>query len=168
MKELLLKTGLKCRAILHAVLQRLFRLAGKELTDAAFEQILQFLKFCIVGFSNTAVSLIVYYIVVFINKAWYLAGTVAGFILSVLNSYLLNSKFVFHKQDEKARTLLRSFLAYSSNLLLVTFMLWLLVDKLHLSPYLAPFVNMAVTVPLNFLLNKFWVMKKRPKKEDPS
>ena len=146
--------------ILCTVLQKAARLFGKELTEQTLEKIMQFVKFGMVGVLNTAVSFITYYAVILIRRDWYMFGGVAGFILSVLNSYYWNSKFVFKKQDEKIRTLIRTFVAYSSNLMLGTVLLWLLVERLGISPFLAPFFNLLITVPLNFLLNKFWVMKK--------
>ena len=152
--------------VIRAVLALLMRAAGRELTEPVFQRISQFVKFGIVGVMNTMISLTVYYIFVLISSELYLIGSVAGFVLSVLNAFYWNSNYVFKKSDEKLRTLIRTFVAYGSNLLLGTFMLWLLVDKCRLSHFIAPMINLMITVPLNFLLNKFWVMKKSHKRAD--
>ncbi|MDO4862849.1 MAG: GtrA family protein [Ruminococcus sp.] len=152
--------------VIRAVLNLLMRAAGRELSESAFGRISQFVKFGIVGVMNTMISLIVYYIFVFISKELYLIGSAAGFVLSVLNAFYWNSNYVFKKNDEKLRTLIRTFIAYGSNLLIGTLMLWLLVDKCGLSHFIAPMINLMITVPLNFLLNKFWVMKKSHKRAD--
>lgn len=154
--------------VLYAVCARCMRLFGRELTRAQFQPFLQFVKFGIVGVSNTFISLAVYYAVILYRRDWYIAGNIAGFIVSVLNSYYWNSKYVFKMQEDRLRTLIRTFAAYGTNLLLGTFLLWLFVKKLGISPFLAPIFNLLITVPLNFVLNKFWVMKKHPAKDDVS
>ena len=130
-----------------------------KLSEEQWQGLFQFVKFCLVGVSNTAISLAVYYIFVMINKEWYIIGNAVGFVVSVLNSYFWNSKFVFKKQDEKTKTIIKTFLAYGTNLAISTCLLYLLVDVLSLSEYVAPILNLIVTIPLNYILNKFWVMK---------
>ena len=49
--------------------------------------LLQMIKFGLVGASNTLISMAVYYGFVWIYRDYYLAGQVAGFLLSVLNAY---------------------------------------------------------------------------------
>lgn len=150
--------------VIRTLLNLLMRAVGRELTEPVFQRISQFVKFGIVGVMNTMISLIVYYIFVLISNELYLIGSVAGFVLSVLNAFYWNSNYVFQKSDEKLKTLLRTFIAYGSNLLIGSFMLWLLVGKCGLSYFIAPMINLMITIPLNFLLNKFWVMKKSHKR----
>ena len=45
--------------IAHAVLNLFFKLIGKELTQSQFDAFMQFVKFGIVGVSNTVISCIV-------------------------------------------------------------------------------------------------------------
>lgn len=145
--------------IIRAVIGGILKIFGKNLTEQQWQAFMQFVKFCIVGISNTAISLAIYYIFVLVNKELYILGNVCGFIVSVLNSYFWNSRFVFKKRDEKGKTLVKTFLAYGTNLLVGTGMLYLLINALKLSEYIAPLINLVVTIPLNFVLNKFWVMK---------
>lgn len=145
--------------IVGAVVKAVFKMAGRRLTDEQLVKILQFAKFCLVGLSNTAISFVVYYIFLFIDRDLYIIGNAAGFIVSVLNSYFWNSRFVFNKRSEKGKTILKTFVAYSTNLILGTVLLYLMVDIIGISEYIAPFFNLIITVPLNYLLNKKWVMK---------
>ena len=69
-------------------------------------------------------------------------------------------------REDRLRTLIKTFCAYGTNLLLGAVLLWLFVERLGISPFLAPILNLMITVPLNFVLNKFWVMKKRPEKKE--
>lgn len=120
----------------------------------------QFIKFGIVGISNTAISLVIYYIFVFIDKDLYIAGNTAGFIVSVLNAYYWNNKYVFCKTEkDNTKPLIKTFVAYGSTFLLGTAFLFLMVNYVGISEILTPLINLLVTVPLNFLLNKFWAFR---------
>lgn len=168
MKEHLQKLWDRFAGLLYAVCAGFLKLFHKDLTKEQFQPVLQFVKFGIVGVSNTLIALAVYYAVILYRRDWYIAGNILGFVVSVLNSYYWNSKYVFKMQEDRLRTLIRTFAAYGTNLLLGTFLLWLFVEKLGISPFIAPVINLVITVPLNFVLNKFWVMKKRPSKDDAS
>lgn len=146
--------------IVLTVLGFIFKIFGKTLTEEQGKGFMQFVKFCLVGVSNTAISLGVYYIFVVIDARLYILGNAVGFVVSVLNSYFWNSKFVFKKEDERAKTIVKTFVAYGTNLIIGTALLYLLVDILEVSEFIAPLLNLIVTIPLNYVLNKFWVMKK--------
>lgn len=147
--------------VVRAVVGGFLRLFGKKLSEEQWAAFMQFVKFCVVGVSNTLISFGVYCVFVLINKDLYLVGNAVGFVVSVLNSYIWNSRFVFKKQDERVKTITKTFLAYGTNLLIGSALLYVFVDVLGISEFIAPILNLAVTIPLNFLLNKFWVMKKR-------
>ncbi len=143
----------------RAVLGFFLKIIGKELSEKQWQSFMQFIKFCLVGVSNTAISLGIYYIFVAVNRDFYIVGNIVGFVVSVLNSYFWNSRFVFKKRDEKGKTIIKTFVAYSTNLIIGTLMLYLLVDVLNISAFIAPLINLLITIPLNYFLNKKWVMK---------
>ncbi len=145
--------------VVRAVAGSFLKLIGKELTEQQWQGFMQFVKFCLVGVSNTAISLIVYYIFVMISKELYIVGNAAGFVVSVLNSYFWNSNFVFKKKDERTKTIVKTFLAYGTNLVIGTGLLYLFVNIIGISEFIAPLLNLIITIPLNFVMNKFWVMK---------
>ena len=120
----------------------------------------QFTKFGLVGVSNTAISLAIYYAFIFINPALYIVGNTVGFVVSVLNSYYWNNKYVFQKSEQgHLKTILKTFMAYGSTFVLGTILLFVMVEILGISKYLAPIINLIITIPLNFLINKFWAFK---------
>lgn len=127
----------------------------------------QFVKFGLVGVTNTLVYYACYSILVRLGCHYALANGI-GFVISVLNSYLWNSLFVFKKDAEKdegkkrstAATLVKTFISYAlTGLVLQTFLLHLLIDIAGISKYIAPLLCVCVTTPLNFLLNKFWTFR---------
>ena len=123
----------------------------------------QFVKFGIVGVINNAISLAVYYLVVHFNSELYLAGNALGFLVSTLNAYLLNSRFVFQDKDKKAFSsvqLWKTYAMYTFSLCISMALLYVLVQWLSVSEKIAPIYSLMITVPLNFMLNRFWVYKK--------
>lgn len=121
----------------------------------------QFVKFGMVGVTNTFLSLLIYYILIYFSIHYIIANTV-GFFCSVINAYYWNSKFVFKKiQNERnhIRSFIKVFISYASTFLLGSGVLFLCVDVFHLAEIIAPIISLCITVPLNFLLNKLWAMK---------
>ena len=126
--------------------------------------VLQFMKFGIVGISNTLVSLIVYYIFIYFGIHYIIANT-AGFILGTINAYFWNNKYVFKILEKEkrshAKTGVKVFITYGITYLLSTILLLLWVDILGISQTIAPILNVFITTPLNFMMNKFWAFSER-------
>jgi putative flippase GtrA len=122
--------------------------------------VIQFAKFGLVGVLNTAISLVIYYAFLFINPTLYILGNTVGFVVSVLNSYYWNNKYVFQKSEQgHLKTILKTFMAYGLTFVLGTILLFLMVELLGISKYIAPIINLVFTIPLNFMINKFWAFK---------
>ena len=123
----------------------------------------QFLKFALVGLSNTLIAYLVYAFCVYIGLHYLLANAIA-FAVSVLNAYYWSDRFVFRKGEGELRsaiwTLFKTYLAYgSTGLLLASVLLWLYVDRLGISEYIAQLLVLVITIPLNFIINKYWSFK---------
>ena len=126
-------------------------------------EVYQFIKFGIVGASNTLIAYVIYSICVYIGIQYLLANAI-GFFISVLNAYYWSDRFVFKKGEGESRsaiwTLAKTYVAYgSTGLLLASILLYLYVDKLHISEYIAQLLVLVITIPLNFIINKFWSFK---------
>ena len=123
---------------------------------------IQFVKFGIVGLSNTLISYVVYVAGVRFGMH-YLLASILGFVISVLNSFYWNNKYVFGQGKEVRnllKTLLKTFMAYAfTGLVLANILLYIWVDILGISEYLGPLINLVVTVPLNFVINKLWAFR---------
>jgi putative flippase GtrA len=124
------------------------------------EAVTQFIKFSVIGASNTLVNMAVYAIVVFLAPALYLLGNVLGWALGVLNSYFWNNRYVF--KDAQGKTLAKlgkMYASYAAGLALSTLLLYIYVDILGIQELIAYLLTIVFTVPVNFLLNKFWAFK---------
>ena len=124
--------------------------------------LIQFVKFGIVGLSNTLISYVVYVAGVRFGMH-YLLASILGFVIRVLNSFYWNNKYVFGQGKEERnllKTLLKTFMAYAfTGLVLANILLYIWVDILGISEYLGPLINLVVTVPLNFVINKLWAFR---------
>ncbi len=124
----------------------------------------QFIKFGIVGLSNTALSYIIYAALVYVGL-YYITASVIAFVLSVLNSFFWNNKYVFKPGDDQQRrgiwgALIKTYISYSfTGLVLSNILLYFFVDILHISEYIAPLIGLVITIPVNFVLNKKWAFK---------
>jgi putative flippase GtrA len=122
-----------------------------------------------VGVSNTAVSYIVYIIAILITNSFcdiewdYAIGQIAGFVVSVFWGYCLNRRWVFKPENESfASGLIKFYLSYMfTGLVLNSVLLYLWVECLGVSKYIAPFINIIFTMPINYILNKCWTFRRR-------
>jgi len=87
----------------------------------------QFLKFGAVGVSNTAVSLGVYYFCIWFGVHYLVANTFA-WLISVLNSFFWNYRYVFSTQTWWPKALWKTYASYGGSFLLTVFLLYILVD----------------------------------------
>ena len=150
----------------------------------------QFIKFGIIGAFNTVVSYTVYSISYHLFNFSAQISNVFGFVISVFSAFLLQGRFVFNDGGEKRvwwKVLIKTYASYAfTGLVLTSFLLWLWLDLIDLGQYfgtasvylsevginmsgtdiaasVAPFMNMVITIPLNFLINKFWAYKSTKK-----
>lgn len=138
---------------------KLFSKLGIHTKEDFYKLVKQFFKFGIVGLSNTVISLGMYYLLVFFNVNYIVANTIA-FVVSVLNAYYWNNKYVFNKKEKgHGKSMVKVFASYGSTFLLSTGLLFLMVNILGISELIAPLINLIITIPLNFILNKFWAFK---------
>ncbi len=148
-----------------------FRLVKKEYTKEAHDTLMQFVKFGIVGVSNTVISYLLYTVsLLLIRKAGlfssidYVLAQIIAFVLSVLWSFYWNNKMVFVMGEGETRNLwkalIKTYISYSfTGLFLNSILIVLWVKVFHISEFIAPIINLLVSVPLNFIINKFWAFK---------
>lgn len=151
----------------------------------------QFIKFGLVGVSNTLISELIYVIIVLL-KGNYLFASFMGFVISVLNAYYWSNKYVFKEEPEGEKrvwwqVLAKTYVAYFWGFLVNAVMLVVWIDVLHIANYMEPavdflteagittfdaqvlgnlvaeFINLLIVTPMNFLINKFWAYNQKKK-----
>lgn len=64
------------------------------------------------------------------------------------------------KIREELRLYFKTFVAYGATFVLSSVLLFLMVQIIGISQMVAPIINLAITTPLNFIINKFWTFTK--------
>lgn len=157
-------------ALLNPFFKMVAKLIGRNFGQEKMLVLGQFIKFGVVGLSNTLLSYVIYLLawkglgtLGFQSTTRYLLAQVLAFILGVLWSFYWNNKVVFTGSTSARRrwvVLMKTFLSYSfTGLFLNSFLLMLWVQVFQISELVAPLLNLVISVPLNFLLNKYWAFK---------
>ena len=147
------------------ILKFIFGILHINVSDEKVEAFAQFIKFCIVGLSNTLLSYGIYLLMLFLlrplNLSWdYFVASFLSFVLSVLWSFFWNNRFVFKNKESSQsiwKSLLKTYLSYAfTGIVLGNLLLFVFVALLGIPKEIAPLLGLVITVPLNFLLNKYW------------
>ena len=166
LERLIQKAVMACGKILHV----------KNTEDIA-EQTTQFIKFCMVGVTNSAVSYAVNIGTLFMLsrihpglKFDYIIANTTAFLISVYWSFFWNSRKVFHFGDRdratRRKALLKTYMCYAfTGILLNNILSTFWIRVLGVSKLVAPLLNLMFTIPLNYLTNKNWAFAERRDKK---
>lgn len=148
-----------------------FKIIKKDLTDKKRQTFKEFLQFGLVGVSNTIISYLLYVVtLLLVSKSGvkfdYIIANIVSWLLSVLWSFYWNNKFVFKKEEGEKRNiwaaLFKTYVSYGFTGLILNNMLSVLwVSVLHISKMLAPIINLVISIPINFFMNKLWAFGKK-------
>lgn len=154
---------------IYAILKKVMKKFNKEWPESFFETIIQFVKFGIVGLSNTVLSYILNVLVLLVLQSFevkwdFVVGNMVAFVLSVLWSFYWNNRLVFKEETCEKRSvwkvLMKTYIAYGFTGIILNNLLSLLwISVFGISKYIAPLLNLILSVPLNFIINKFWAFR---------
>ena len=154
-----------------------------QLQQGKLAPLIQFIKFGLVGVSNTVISYgveMMCYYVLFRSVTWdeqfkVILVTALAFIVSVTNSYYWNSRFVFRQNGKRSvanhlKSYCKTVACYALTGLVLSPAVKLWLVSLTAPYWLASIVALVFNIPLNFLMNKFWAFgeKKREKSTENS
>lgn len=130
-----------------------------NLIQKLFYKYERFIKFAIVGFGNLFVSLLTYYILIYFSINYQIAN-IGGFITGSLNGYIWNRIWVFKNSKKNLSSIVKFYFSYLSTWLLSAILLYIWIEIFNISDKIAPIINVAITTPINYFMNKYWVFKK--------
>jgi putative flippase GtrA len=121
--------------------------------------VVQFVKFGIVGISNTLLTFAVYTLLLKVFGVWYLAASAIGFSAGAVNGFLLNRRWTFRGHVGDALTPVRWTVVQVCGLGLNEGLLFLFVHDVHIDKLLAQaFATAAVTIT-TFTANRAWTFR---------
>ncbi|HEX5223664.1 MAG TPA: GtrA family protein [Solirubrobacteraceae bacterium] len=116
----------------------------------------QFVKFGIVGVSNTLLTFLVYTLLLKVFGVWYLAASAIGFIVGTTNSFLLNRRWTFAEHVGDSMTPVRWAVVQGCGLGLNLALLALFVGGAGLDELLGQGVATVIVTVSTFFANRHW------------
>lgn len=114
----------------------------------------EFLRFLIMGGTNTIVAYAIY--LVLLNWMRYEFAYTIGYGVGIVMAYTLSAMFVFRKPMRK-RSAIRFPLVYVAQFLVSLGLLRLAVEVIHIPQWAALAFAVVLTIPVTFLLSR-WVL----------
>src|SRR5271163_2505743 len=121
--------------------------------------VVQFVKFGIVGVSNTLLTLVVYTVLLKVFGVWYLAASAIGFAVGATNGFLLNRRWTFREHVGDALTPVRWGIVQSGGLAVNEGLLYVFVHDAQLDKLVAQVCATAVVTVTTFFVNRAWTFR---------
>jgi putative flippase GtrA len=119
---------------------------------------IKIIKFCIVGGINTLITLTLFYTLNKILGVNYIFSTVIGYLIGMVNSYILNKKWTFHDDNKRVVFQFAKFAVFNSiSLGINLFIMYIFVDKLYLDSMLSQICATGFSTLSNFIGSKIIV-----------
>jgi putative flippase GtrA len=122
----------------------------------------QFVKFGIVGVSNTVLSLAVYAVLLKAFGVAYLAASAAAFAVGTVNGFLWNSRWTFREHVGDALTPVRWFVVQGCGLAVNEGLVFVFVHDAGLDKLVGQVCTTAVVTVCTFVANRAWTFRMHP------
>ncbi|HWX45868.1 MAG TPA: GtrA family protein [Solirubrobacteraceae bacterium] len=122
----------------------------------------QFVKFGIVGVSNTVLSLVVYTVLLKGFGMWYLAASAIGFAVGTVNGFLWNRRWTFRGHVGDALTPVRWFVVQGCGLVANLGLVFVFVHDAGMDKLLGQACATGIVVVFTFLANRAWTFRMHP------
>jgi putative flippase GtrA len=119
----------------------------------------QFVKFGIVGVSNTLLFFATYTLLLKGFGVWYLVASGIGFAVGAVNGFLLNRAWTFKGHQGDALTPVRWCVVQGCGLALNEGLLYLFVEGIGLDKLIGQAIAIAVVVVVTFTANRAWTFR---------
>lgn len=115
----------------------------------------QFVKFCVVGALNTAVTIVVIFTLMRALQVNYLISNMVGYVLGLVNSFFWNKRWTFRSSGPVARESAAFLMVFLASYLVQLGGLVLLKETLYVGVDIAQILSMVLFSLVNFLGNKY-------------
>lgn len=121
--------------------------------------LVQFVKFGLVGVSNTLITLLVYTLLWNLLGVWYVAASAIGFAVGAVNGFLWNRAWTFKGHVGDALTPVRWFVVQGCGLLVNSALIYLFVDGAGVDKLAAQAATIVIVTVLTFIANRSWTFR---------
>jgi putative flippase GtrA len=124
--------------------------------------LVQFVKFGIVGVSNTVIAFAVYTLLLKVFGVWYLAASAIGFALGATNGFLLNRRWTFRDHVGDSLTPVRWAVVQGCGLGVNEGLLYVFVHDASVDKLIAQAMATVVVTVSTFFVNRAWTFRVHP------
>jgi putative flippase GtrA len=121
--------------------------------------LVQFLKFGIVGISNTLLTAVTIWLLLrVLHSSNYLANII-GYVVGLVNSFIWNRRWTFENHAQIGATIFKFIVTFAVSYLLQLGFLWLLLHQTGIDDYFCQLLSIVVYTVVNFFMNKYYTFK---------
>lgn len=121
---------------------------------------IRFMKFCLVGGSNTLITLLTFYMLNTVLNIDYMLSSIVGYCLGMLNSFILNKKWTFYDSETRILPQFIKFTVINSMSLGINLLvMYILVGKLNFNHMLSQIIATGFSIISNYFGSKLWVFR---------
>jgi putative flippase GtrA len=121
--------------------------------------LVQFVKFGIVGVSNTVLAFAIYTVLLKVFGVWYLGASAIGFVVGAINGFLLNRRWTFAGHVGDSLTPVRWGVVQGCGLALNEGLLYLFVDGVDIEKLLGQACATVIVTVITFIVNRAWTFR---------
>lgn len=126
----------------------------------------EYVKFCLVGLTNLAIDLIIYWFFTRIVGLYYIVAAILSFVVAVSWSFYINRKWTFRHSGVNLRAqYVKFFIANGIAINIQLVLLYLLVDIGGIFDLFAKLITTVIVSVINFSLNKWWTFASDNRKQ---
>ncbi|MBP8083471.1 MAG: GtrA family protein [Spirochaetes bacterium] len=122
-------------------------------------EIVKIFRFCIVGFANTAVFSLLFYVLFNLLEVNYLIATTLSYFIATLNSFFLNRNWTFKQKSGNLSKLPKFILLNIFSASINSLSMFILVDHLHFPVWPSQVLTICLTLIINYTVNRFYIFK---------
>ena len=121
----------------------------------------RFAKFAIVGVIATVTHTLVFAAAIEVGRIEAVTANALAFSVAVLVGYALNRRWTFAGHGAHGARLWRYVAGALAGLAVNSAIMYVVVHRIHWSPYVGLVLALIIVPPVTFALNQFWVFRPR-------
>ena len=125
----------------------------------ASKSLIQFVRFGIVGISNTLLTALMIWILLKVLHYSDYFSNIVGYIVGLVNSFIWNRKWTFDSKTKVTDTLFKFILTFGVSYLFQLGNLYILLHYTSIDSYVSQLLSIVVYTGINFVLNKIYTFK---------
>src|SRR5258708_11749295 len=124
--------------------------------------LVQFVKFGIVGVSNTLLTFAIYWLLLKVFGVWYLAASAVGFVAGATNGFMWNRRWTFRGHVGDALTPVRWFVVQGCGLVANVGLVFVFVHDAGTDKLVGQACATGIVTVCTFLANRAWTFRMHP------